>query len=103
MLVKTKTVAKHSPQKVGAVKRNLINQARQAIAREANGGEPAPEYMEVPDSWGQAHRGRRAQGMQAQPVTLTARHVEIAKQLGEGNISAGVRMALEKCQENAKA
>lgn len=103
MLVKTKTVASHSPQKVGIVKRQLINKARDLIARAANGGDPAPKYMEVPDSWGQTHRGRRAQGMQVKPVTMTLRHVKIAKQLGDGNISAGVRAALEAADEENNA
>ena len=102
MLVKTKTVASHSPQNVGIVKRQLINKARDLIAR-SRGGDPAPEYMEVPDSWGQTHRGRHAQRMQVKPVTMTLRHVKIAKQLGDGNISAGVRAALEAADEENNA
>lgn len=32
------------------------------------------------------------------PVSLTAEHLQIAKDLGDGNISAGVRLALDRAK-----
>jgi len=39
--------------------------------------------------------GRVQQFGKARPVRLTAAQIRIAKQLGDGNVSAGIRVALE--------
>lgn len=107
MQIKTKTVAKWQTQKVGKAKREIVAHARGLVVAEARDGIPAPEYIEVPDSIAQRHHRKHPANLRAgrppldgetktvHQVRLTAAQVDTARRLGDGNVSAGIRRALD--------
>jgi len=75
----------------------LILEARSQIAQEAQGDGPAQPYMEVPDNL-LPTSGRPVVtdgGTRKVAVTIGAAHLDKARELGDGNVSAGIRLALE--------